>query len=117
MRSSSYPINFNFIICPYPLNNAPIIFGFDCHLAMIVVPSMPLHAIVQLFEQLRAFLRFFINVFLRAIVQLGFSEPKEVSYLLPQIHITDRHCKINYLSSTLTQLDTSNLYSRIIVGV
>jgi hypothetical protein len=89
MRSSSCPIKFNFVICSYSLNYAPIIFRFDRHLAMIVVPSMPLHTVVQLFKQLLAFLRFYINIFLRAIVQLGLSKPKKVSYLLPQINITD----------------------------
>jgi len=46
----------------YPLEDASLILGLDCHLAVVVVPAMLLHAKVQAFEEFLASLCFFVDI-------------------------------------------------------
>jgi hypothetical protein len=69
------------------LHHAPFVLRFYTDLTMIIVPSMFLHAIVQLFEQL--FASFFFSRYVLLSDDLLTSE--EVGHLLSQVDVADRH--------------------------
>ena len=60
----------------YSFDDTPIILRFDSDLAMIVIPAMPLHTIMKLFEKIFTFFCFQVNILLGARFQLIFSKPQ-----------------------------------------
>ena len=58
----------------YPFYDAPVVFRFHGHLAVIVVPAMPLDAVVQLFEESFTLFCFQVDVLLGAGFQFRFAK-------------------------------------------
>jgi len=69
----------------YPLEDAPLVLGLDCHLAVVVVPAMLLYAKVQAFEEFLASLCFSVDIKLSYIGSVRKAKP--VAYLLSKVHV------------------------------